>query len=478
VFACLDRLDAETGAGKKLKGKRALVKPNLVMVFSGMGMTRKEYPETMDPRVLDAVLLWTLARASAVTIVESSGRGSPTRVAFAASGIGRMARHRGCGLVALEEEPCDRYILPRASVQKEILIPRIFSSVIAGETCYISLPKLKTNLYTQVTLGFKNAMGVIPYNLRQRNHNHAIDRKLVERLYFFKPDIVLVDGVVGGEGECPAPVDPVDSRLVIAGDQAVETDRVATRLMGFDPETIPLMRIADELGFGSPDPVRIFGDALPVGFRPADRSLLSERVAKAFPGIRVLYGIDRGGIDWGQSSGQDSQGRLVVDPAIVRRIESSCMGGCVASTRFGLAMMDAEGFAAEDRDRRQRGQSSKMRLGNHRHRQGNSPEGWPVVRPGRPLVRQGRYRGASRKEGGDRQLRSWSRSLGRLFRGWMHAARERAPRRIARHDRHKLQGTLPSQQAYPRDARRHRQNALDPRRHDPQRHPPGHALPY
>ncbi len=383
VFACLDTLDAQTGIGGKLKGKPVLVKPNLVMVYSGMGTVKREYPESTDPRVLDAVLLWALARASKITIVESSGRGSPTRVAFAVAGIDRMARHRGCGLVALEEEACDRYILPKASVQKEILVPRIFSSVIRGEACYISVPKLKTNLYTQVTLGFKNAMGVIPYNLRQRNHNHAIDRKLVEMLYLFKPDIVLVDGVVGGEGECPAPVDPVDSRMIIAGDQAVETDRVATRLMGFDPATIPLMRIADELGFGSPTPARVIGDCEAVKFRPADRSLLSERVAKDFPGVRVLYGIDKGGIDWGGSSkrsvhidandaagaglspGSESRARLAVDPETVRRMESSCMGGCVASTRFGLAMLESEGFAGANRNRDRGGgtRNSGMRPG-------------------------------------------------------------------------------------------------------------------
>ncbi|MBV5272965.1 MAG: DUF362 domain-containing protein, partial [Lamprocystis purpurea] len=83
-----------------------------------------------------------------------------------------------------------------------------------GDAAYVSVPKLKTNLYTGVTLGFKNAMGVIPYNLRQRHHHYAIDRKLVEMLYLFKPDLVFIDGVVGGEGECPAPVDPVDSRHI------------------------------------------------------------------------------------------------------------------------------------------------------------------------------------------------------------------------------------------------------------------------
>ena len=334
VFAALDRLDAESGVGKRFEGRKVLVKPNLVMVFDHMGTRKPISPESTDPRVFDAVILWLQKRARAIDIVESSGRGSPTRAAFTTSGMDRLARHRGCGLVALEETPVDRYFLPKAKVQREILVPRAFSEVVRGEAAYVSVPKLKTNLYTEVTLGFKNAMGVIPYNLRQRHHHYAIDRKLVEMLYLFRPDLVLIDGVVGGEGECPAPVDPVDSRIVIAGDQAVETDRVATRLMGFEPSGIELMRVADELGFGDAK-VKVIGDTTPVAFRPADRSLLSDRVRASFPGLKILIGIDR--LEPAQSGG----------PALAKELEKACWGGGAATTRFGLALIEAEGLASD-----------------------------------------------------------------------------------------------------------------------------------
>ncbi|HOX48062.1 MAG TPA: DUF362 domain-containing protein [Spirochaetia bacterium] len=395
VFAALDRLEAETGLGGKLKGRPVLVKPNLVTVYHRMGLARRTYPESTDPRVLDAALLWLGERASSLTIVESSGRGAPTRGSFRVAGVDRLARRRGAKLVALEETPVDRYLLPKARVQREILVPRPFSAVVRGEAAYVSLPKLKTNLYTGVTLGFKNAMGVIPYNLRQRNHHYAIDRKLVEMLYLFKPDLVLVDGVVGGEGECPAPVDPVDSRMVIAGDHPVETDRVATRLMGHDPSRIELMRVADELGFGDPEGARVLargfglpagaapgdagpggaapnacapdgdglGGAVPVAFRPADWSLHSERVRKGFPSVLVLIGIDKGlaaagggqcGGACGAGGASDAEGGALGEgglpgggaaaPAFVRGLEASCRGGCVATTRFAFSMLEHEGI--------------------------------------------------------------------------------------------------------------------------------------
>jgi uncharacterized protein (DUF362 family) len=339
VFAALDALDEAGGLSRRLGGRHVLVKPNLVTVYHEMGLSRRSYPESTDPRVLDAAVLWLSSRASRITIVESSGRGAPTRGSFRVSGLDRLARHRGCGLLALDESPVDRYLLPKAKVQREILVPRIFSEVVRGEAAYVSVPKLKTNLYTGVTLGFKNAMGVIPYNLRQRNHHYDIDRKLVEMLWLFRPDLVLIDGVVGGEGECPAPVDPVDSRMIIAGDHAVETDRVATRLMGFDPADIKLMRIADELGFGAPEGVEVSGDASPVAFRPADASLISDRVRASFPRAKILVGIDRLPLPPGSPEPATS-----ADPAFVRAMEGSCRGGCVATTRFAFSMFEAEGI--------------------------------------------------------------------------------------------------------------------------------------
>ncbi len=172
----------------------------------------------------------------------------PTVGSFVVAGYDRIAEKHNTGLVALEDQPLDRYMLPKAEVMKEILIPRIFSEVVSGDAFYISVPKMKTNLYTGVTLGGKNAMGIIPYNLRQRNHSYKINKKLVDMLYLFKPDLVVIDGIIGGEGNTPAPVDPVDVRVIVSGNNSTETDAVATKIMGIDPEEIELITHARKVG--------------------------------------------------------------------------------------------------------------------------------------------------------------------------------------------------------------------------------------
>lgn len=336
VFENLNELDAHAHFSDRARSRHVLIKPNLVTVYHNMGLVERDYPETTDPRVLDAVVQWFLQFTRNITIVESSGRGAPTRGSFRVAGIDRLARHRGVGLVALEEEPVDRYILPHAKVQKEICIPHIMSGAVTGESFYVSLPKMKTNLYTGVTLGFKNAMGTIPYNLRQRNHNWAIDQKLVDMLYLFKPDLVLVDGIVGAEGNCPAPVQPVDSKVIVSGDNTVEVDRIATQMMGFDPMSIDLIRIAHELGFGDPA-VEVIGEPTVIGFKPADASLMSDSFHALFPNVRALVGHE-------MRNAPRIAHLADATPALALQMEQVCRGGCLATTRFAFDMLNFEGL--------------------------------------------------------------------------------------------------------------------------------------
>ena len=331
----LEKLDAETQFTEKLRGRKVIIKPNLVTVFHDLGMTKRDYPESTDPRVIDAVIEFLQQFTTNITIVESSGRGMPTQAAFHVAGLDRLAKYRNVGLVALEEQPTDRYLLPRARVMREIIIPRIFSEVVRDEAFYISIPKMKTNLYTGVTLGFKNGMGTLAYNLRQRNHNHAIDQKLVDMLHLYKADLVVVDGIVGGEGNCPAPVDPVQSRVIISGNHSVETDRVAARMMGFDPETIPLMNIASVDGFSDPS-VQIIGEEKVTSYRPADPSLLGSWMKEHYPNVKVLIGHSK-------NNAPVSDDHRNFNEQELNALENVCRGGCLATTRYAFDMLLHEG---------------------------------------------------------------------------------------------------------------------------------------
>lgn len=320
VFAALDKLDERIDFDKTIHGRHVIVKPNLVAIYHDAGYKVKDMPESTDPRVFEAVIDYMTKFTKRITIAESTGGQLGTTGHFKVTGLAKVAERYGTELVAFENMPIDRYILPKAEVMKEVAVPRLLSEVVRGEAYYISVPKMKTNSYTEATLGFKNAMGTLPTNLRYRNHNYQIDRKLVDLLYLFKPDLAVIDGIVGAEGLTPGPVDPVDTRMIIAGNQAVETDRITTAMMGIDATKNKLLVEADKSGFGDPD-VEIIGEPEYFQFRPADNSMLSERFRKNWPDVRILVGLT-------PNCKVEINSLSDVTPELVREMEKSCSGGC------------------------------------------------------------------------------------------------------------------------------------------------------
>ncbi len=228
----------------------------------------------------------------------------------------------------MELEPVVHYYLPKAEVMKEVYLPRILDKVVKGDAYYISVPKMKTNLYTGVTLGFKNAMGTIPYFLRERNHNYHIDKKLADLLYLFKPDLTVIDGIIGGEGNTPSPVDPVKVGKIVVSNNSVEADRITTYMMGFDPEKNKLMIEATARNFGDPQ-VEIIGRTNVTPFRPAIASLFDEKTVREFPNLMAVAGHNLPGVP-------EITDPNAVTPEMALSIEQACSGGCLASVKFGM----------------------------------------------------------------------------------------------------------------------------------------------
>ncbi len=326
VESNLNALNEKTDFVKKIQGRRVIIKPNFVGVFHKVGLKVDDVPQSTDPRVIDAVVKYMKKYTDDIIIIEGSGA-PVSRLMAKINGTDRIVKRYNIEFQAVEELPVDKYLLPKAQVMKEVYIPRTFSEIVRGEAFYISLPKMKTNAYTGVTLGFKNAMGCLSPHMRYRNHNYNIDKKLVDLLWLFKPDLTIIDGIIGAEGNVPGPVDPVDARLIISGTNSVETDRVATRIMGHDPSKIRLMQEADKLGFNDPDTV-VIGEPEPIPWRHADTSLVSGRIAEKFPNVRFLVGATKN-----TAPEIDS---IDVDIETVKAMEQACPGGCLPSVIYNM----------------------------------------------------------------------------------------------------------------------------------------------
>jgi hypothetical protein len=67
----------------------------------------------------------------------------------------------------------------------------------------------------------------------------------------------VIDGTICGNGKGPVNLDPVEKNYILASKDLVALDTVAAKMMGFDPESIPYLKIAHERRLGMTDASQI-----------------------------------------------------------------------------------------------------------------------------------------------------------------------------------------------------------------------------
>jgi uncharacterized protein (DUF362 family) len=141
-------------------------------------------------------------------------------------------------------------------------------------TSYIvAVSRMKTHRRVIVTLSIKNlAIGAIHNPDRHSPSWHVPEpgkfshapRPLnlcIARLnQTLTPDLVVVDGVVGMEGEGPALGTPITSGVALAGTNALAVDLVGAEVMGFDPRTVGYLWYLSQVRKLSREDVQVLGE--------------------------------------------------------------------------------------------------------------------------------------------------------------------------------------------------------------------------
>jgi uncharacterized protein (DUF362 family) len=129
----------------------------------------------------------------------------------------------------------------------------------------VHLPTVKTHGHATMTGSVKNSFGGLLREVRHYAHKH-MHEVLVDLLYMQRelhPAIFTVmDGTVAGDGAGPRTMIPRVKNLLLAATDSLAIDAIAARLMGFDPMSIPFIRMAHErgLGIGDPRQIEVVGD--------------------------------------------------------------------------------------------------------------------------------------------------------------------------------------------------------------------------
>jgi uncharacterized protein (DUF362 family) len=124
----------------------------------------------------------------------------------------------------------------------------------------VHLPTLKTHVFTTITGAMKNGFGGLLNNNRHWAHSQ-IHETLVDLLAIqqeIHPGLFAVmDGTIAGDGPGPRAMRPHVKNLLLASSDLVAIDAISARLQGFDPMSLPFIRLAHERGLGIGDPREI-----------------------------------------------------------------------------------------------------------------------------------------------------------------------------------------------------------------------------
>lgn len=268
--------------GIDLKHKTVLVKPSFVYP-SRNPVTRAII--TNPQFVVGVARALKGLGARRILIAESSILG-PARFSFQAVGILPLIR----GLaepVYLDEAETVEVKVKNPLVQKSFQVPRIWLDA----DIFLSMPKIKTNLFSGITLTIKNNLGLLRQWERLSYHDYRLHKKLADLFTIRPPELVFADCITAGEGQGPLLASPVNLGLILAGANALAVDVAACALAGFDSE-VEHIKLLAERGFGPSDmsEVEIVGTGI-VG-RGKIFSRPQTSLDNLSPAVRIFRGDD------------------------------------------------------------------------------------------------------------------------------------------------------------------------------------------
>lgn len=219
------------------KDDRIGIKPNLVVA------KKAEYGATTHPEFAAGAITFLQEQGFFnIKIMEGSWVGERTDRAF-----------KICGYYDLSK----RYNVPLVDLQKDKFITctgtngeyPVCRSVLEMDRL-INMPVLKGHCQTSVTCALKNLKGCIPDSEKRRYHREGLHQPIADLNEILHADLILVDGL-NGDPDFEEGGNPVRMDLFLAAVDPVLTDSYITALLGLDPEDVPYIGKAAELGVGS-----------------------------------------------------------------------------------------------------------------------------------------------------------------------------------------------------------------------------------
>jgi len=145
------------------------------------------------------------------------------------------------------------------------------SSVALDADVIINLPKFKSHQQLTATFAVKNMFGCVSGKRKALWHfakgKNADDfcELLIEIFKFLNPALTIIDAVVAMDGPGPIRGRARPLGWLIGGTDPIACETICAKLIGIEPENVPIIKTARQIGFGCSDltKIEITGDDFP-----------------------------------------------------------------------------------------------------------------------------------------------------------------------------------------------------------------------
>ncbi|RMF89173.1 MAG: DUF362 domain-containing protein [Methanobacteriota archaeon] len=168
---------------------------------------------------------------------------------------------------------CSYFDVPFVNLSKDIAIPvkgelkalrdaRIPRTYLKADLL-VNLPVMKTHTLTTVSLGMKNLLGILPG--RKSTYHSRLSDAICDIARIRKPDLTIMDAIIGMEGEGPISGSPKKMGLVLASEDILALDITACQIMRVNPVHVDHLQKAAYYGLGESNPAKIevVGEQIP-----------------------------------------------------------------------------------------------------------------------------------------------------------------------------------------------------------------------
>jgi uncharacterized protein (DUF362 family)/NAD-dependent dihydropyrimidine dehydrogenase PreA subunit len=215
----------------------AILKPNFVAGRNA------QTGSTTSFALLKAVAEEVRACGAEPVLCETPGTEFDREATYTILGVEPFCAENGIRILRVDPEGGEQdwvEVRPEGAKRlRRFRIPRLLQ-----EARLINLPVLKTHVVSTMTLGMKNPMGILPRPDRRAMHTLGIDQCIVDMNRGIQPDLTIVDGSVGQDGEGPLYGEQADVQVLVAGRDSLAVDLVCCQLVGVTPRAIPHLKLA------------------------------------------------------------------------------------------------------------------------------------------------------------------------------------------------------------------------------------------